>query len=80
MIEYNRHFQYLCLQSMAGAIKPVVATRGSLKKVAATHRLIEGGKCKFGVNICTPWSSKHDDESQSMLRCYKSLSNLPAQS
>ena len=60
VIEYNRHFQYLCLQSMAGAIKPVVATRGSLKKVAATQRLIEGGKCKFGVNICTPWSSKHD--------------------
>lgn len=59
--EYNRHFQYLCHQSTAGAIKPAVATRGSLRKVAATQRLIEEGRSKFGINLCTPWNSKQDD-------------------
>ena len=61
-MEFGRHFQYLCHQSMAGTIKPAVASRGSLKKIAATHRLIEGGKSKFGVHLCTPWNSKHDGE------------------
>ena len=59
-IECKRHFYYLCHQTIAGAIEPTIASRGGLKEVAATQRLIEGGKSKFGINICTPWNFKQN--------------------
>mmetsp|Transcript_5016 Transcript_5016/g.11589 ORF Transcript_5016/g.11589 Transcript_5016/m.11589 type:complete len:830 (-) Transcript_5016:219-2708(-) len=56
----DKCFKYLCILEKRGGISPAVASTVSLRKVHFVHRSLELGHSKHGLNICTPWNSKHD--------------------